>query len=89
MTYRMVGMTFLALAACSDLSSSDETVVALQVTSPPGAAVEVGDVATVFGRTPEGVRVPVEDFASGAGTLGYEILVFVLYSAFMSAVLLF
>jgi alanine racemase len=39
------------------------------------AAVEVGEVATVFGRTPEGTRVPVEDFAGGAGTLGYEILV--------------
>lgn len=39
------------------------------------AAVEVGDLATVFGRTPEGVRVPVEDFAGGAATLGYEILV--------------
>lgn len=39
------------------------------------AAVEVGEVATVFGRTPEGARVAVEDFAGGAGTLGYEILV--------------
>lgn len=38
-------------------------------------SVEVGDVATVFGRTPEGLRIPVEDFASAAGTLGYEILV--------------
>ena len=38
-------------------------------------SVEVGDVATVFGRTPEGLRVPVEDFASASGTLGYEILV--------------
>lgn len=46
MTYRRVGFTVLALAACSDLSSSDETVVALQVTSPPGAAVEVGDTVT-------------------------------------------
>jgi len=42
----MVGLTFLALAACSDLSSNDETVVALQVTSPPGAVVEVGDTVT-------------------------------------------
>ena len=37
--------------------------------------VEIGDVATVFGRTPEGARVPVEDFARAAGTIGYEILV--------------
>lgn len=36
----------LALAACSDLSSSDDTVIALQVTSPPGATVEVGDTVT-------------------------------------------
>ncbi|MAG33621.1 MAG: alanine racemase [Deltaproteobacteria bacterium] len=39
------------------------------------APVEVGDIATVFGRTPEGERVPVEDFAAAAGTIGYEILV--------------
>jgi len=39
------------------------------------APVELGQVATVFGRTPEGLRVPVEDFASAAGTLAYEILV--------------
>ena len=37
--------------------------------------VEIGDVATVFGRTPEGTRVSVEDFARAAGTIGYEILV--------------
>lgn len=46
MTYRAVGLAVLALAACSDLSSSDETVVALQVTSPPGSTVEVGDTVT-------------------------------------------
>ena len=38
------------------------------------ADVGVGDVATLFGRTPEGTRVPVEAFASAAGTIGYEIL---------------
>jgi alanine racemase len=37
--------------------------------------VTVGDVATVFGRTSEGERVPVEDFAAAAGTISYEILV--------------
>ncbi len=37
--------------------------------------VEVGQVATFFGRTPEGERVPVERFAEQAGTIGYEILV--------------
>jgi hypothetical protein len=36
----------LALAGCSDLSSNDDTVIALQVTSPPGATVEVGDTVT-------------------------------------------
>jgi alanine racemase len=38
------------------------------------AEVEVGDLATIFGRTPEGLRVPVEGLASAAGTIGYEIL---------------
>jgi len=39
------------------------------------APVEVGQLATVFGRTPEGIRVPVEGLAAAAGTIGYEILV--------------
>ena len=39
------------------------------------AAVEVGDLATIFGRTPEGEWIPVEDLARAAGTIGYEILV--------------
>ncbi|MCP4905576.1 MAG: alanine racemase [bacterium] len=37
--------------------------------------VEVGELATVFGRTPEGERIPVENLAAAAGTVGYEILV--------------
>jgi alanine racemase len=37
-------------------------------------AVSVGDVATIFGRTPSGERVPVERFAAQAGTIGYELL---------------
>lgn len=37
--------------------------------------VEIGDIATIFGRTPEGERIPVEDLAAAAGTVGYEILV--------------
>ena len=39
------------------------------------APVSPGDVATVFGRAPDGRRVPVERFAAAAGTIGYEILV--------------
>ena len=39
------------------------------------APVEVGQLATLFGRTPEGVRVPVEGLAAAAGTIGYEMLV--------------
>ena len=39
------------------------------------AAVEVGQVATVFGRTSDGIRVPVEALARAAGTIAYEILV--------------
>ena len=39
------------------------------------APVEVGQLATIFGRTPQGLRVPVENLAAAAGTVGYEILV--------------
>jgi alanine racemase len=38
------------------------------------AEVELGSVATIFGGTSEGVRVPVESLASAAGTIGYEFL---------------
>lgn len=38
------------------------------------AGIEVGELATIFGRTPAGLRVPVEGLASAAGTIGYEIL---------------
>jgi alanine racemase len=66
------GRVFLAGALRSIVGRASMDYIGVDVGD---AAVEVGDVATVFGRTPEGVRVPVEDFASGAGTLGYEILV--------------
>lgn len=39
------------------------------------APVEVGEVATIFGHTPDGLRVPVEHLAAAAGTVGYEMLV--------------
>ncbi len=39
------------------------------------APVGVGDIATIFGRTPAGERIPVENLAAAAGTVGYEILV--------------
>ncbi len=37
-------------------------------------AVSVGDIATIFGRTPKGERIPVEALAAAAGTIGYELL---------------
>ena len=43
MRARAAGLAILALAGCSDLASNDDTVIAIQVTSPPGAIVEVGD----------------------------------------------
>jgi alanine racemase len=39
------------------------------------AEVELGQVATVFGRGADGKRIPVEDLATAAGTIAYEILV--------------
>ena len=39
------------------------------------APVAIGDIATIFGRTPAGERVPVEGLAAAAGTVAYEILV--------------
>jgi len=38
------------------------------------AAVELGSVATIFGITPDGERVPIESLAAAAGTIGYEML---------------
>ncbi len=53
----------LALVGCSDLGSSDDTVIALQVTSPPGAAVGVGDTVTytavAFNRNGDVIAAPI------------------------------
>jgi len=40
---RGIALFLAALAACSDAAGSDDEVVALEVTAPPGGAVEVGD----------------------------------------------
>ena len=63
MRWRATGLAALALAACSDLSSSDDTVIALQVTSPPGAGVEVGDTvqytAIALNRNGDPIPAPI------------------------------
>jgi hypothetical protein len=46
MNTRAVVFVALVLAGCSDLASNNDTVVALQVTAPPGGVVEVGDTVT-------------------------------------------
>lgn len=45
MSVRALGAAALlaSLAACSDVSGSDDEVIALEVTGPPGGLVEVGD----------------------------------------------
>ena len=66
------GKVFLAGALRPIVGRASMDYIGVEVADD---SVEVGDVATVFGRTPEGLRVPVEDFARASGTLGYEILV--------------
>jgi len=66
------GKVFLAGALRPIVGRASMDYIGVEVADAP---VQIGDVATVFGRTPEGVRIPVEDFAAAAGTLGYEILV--------------
>lgn len=66
------GRVFLAGAMRPIVGRASMDYIGVEVADAP---VEVGDVATIFGRTPEGLRIPVEDFAGAAGTLGYEILV--------------
>ncbi len=63
---------FLAGAMRPIVGRASMDYIGVEVADAP---VEVGDIATIFGRTPEGLRIPVEDFATAAGTLGYEILV--------------
>ncbi|HEX5004032.1 MAG TPA: hypothetical protein VFV65_01885 [Gemmatimonadales bacterium] len=63
MTWWRAGAALLVLAACSDLSSNDETVVAIQVTAPPGAVVEVGDTvqytAIALNRNGDVIPAPI------------------------------
>jgi hypothetical protein len=61
--FRLVGLAALSLAACSELASSDDTAIALQVTAPPGAVVEVGDTVTysavALNRNGDPISVPI------------------------------
>lgn len=82
MRARVAVVGLLLLAACSDLSSNDDTVVALQVSGPPGAAVGVSDTtsysavalnrngdiipATIVWSTPDTAIVAVD---SGTGVV--------------------
>ena len=43
MNRRVAAFALCALAACSDVGSSPDSVIAIQVTPPPGGLVEVGD----------------------------------------------
>lgn len=60
---RWLGLPLLALAACSDLAGNDDEAVALQVTAPPGGAVEVGDTvqytAVALNRDGDPVDSPI------------------------------
>ena len=63
MRVRAAGLTALALAGCSELSSSDDSVIALQVTAPPGAVVERGDsvqyTAVALNRNGDPIPAPI------------------------------
>lgn len=63
MRMRAAWLAALALAGCSELSSSDDTVIALQVTAPPGAVVEVGDTvqytAVALNRNGDPIPAPI------------------------------
>ena len=65
------GLVVMALAGCSELASSDDTVVALQVTSPPGSTVEVGDTVTytVVAVNRNGDPIPATIYWSTPDTL--------------------
>lgn len=59
----MAAAVVAGIAACSDLSGSDDEVVALQVTSPPGSVVEVGDTvqytAVALNRDGDPIPAPI------------------------------
>jgi hypothetical protein len=61
---RLVAASALcALAACSDVGSSSDTVIAIQVTPPPGGVVEVGDTvqytAVTLNQDGDSIDAPV------------------------------
>jgi hypothetical protein len=61
---RLVAASALcALAACSDVGSSSDTVIAIRVTPPPGGVVEVGDTvqytAVTLNQDGDSINAPV------------------------------
>ena len=63
MTRLVAAFALCALAACSDVGSSTDTVIAIQVTPPPGNAVEVGDTvqftAVTLNQAGDSIGAPV------------------------------
>lgn len=74
----VVACMVLGLAACSELSSSDDTAVALQVTSPPGSLVEVGDTvqytALALNRNGDPIAVPIVWLTPDTATIAVDSL---------------
>jgi hypothetical protein len=72
------GLAVLALAGCSDLSTSDETVVALQVTAPPGAIVEAGDTvqysAVALNRNGDVIDAPIRGLTPDTAIIAVDSL---------------
>jgi alanine racemase len=66
------GEVHLGGALCPIVGRVSMDYVTVEIGDGP---VAIGDVATIFGQTPEGECVPVERFARAAGTIGYEMLV--------------
>lgn len=59
----VAAIALCALAACSDVGSNSDTVIAIQVTPPPGGVVEVGDTvqytAVTLNQDGDAIPAPV------------------------------
>jgi hypothetical protein len=75
---RAAGLAALGLAACSELSSSDDSVIALQVTSPPTSSVEVGDTvqytAVALNRNGDVIPAPIRWTTPDTATIAVDSL---------------
>ena len=70
-----VSMDYVTVDVTVDVGQSARVDPAGAFGDARESQIELGEIATIFGRSADGRRIPIEELAAAAGTIAYEILV--------------